>query len=291
MTDFAGTWEGTDMLLIGKEAAAALLEELRRRAARLHGAGISPTLAVVAVGQDPAAENYIASITRRAQNSSVELQRVILPETCTRQAYLEKLAALNADPHIHGILPLLPLPEPLSGVQEAISPEKDVDGVTALSAAGVYLGRGPGLPPCTAEACLRLLAHYNIPLQGKRAAVVGRSAVIGKPVAMLLLQKNATVTVCHSKTEDLPSVLRQAEIIIAAAGCRGLITADCINQNTVLVDVGANWDAEAGRFVGDADYAQIRDLCRAISPVPGGVGPLTSAVLMEHVIRSAENGL
>jgi len=268
----------------------ALVERLSLRAAALKERGIQPTLAVLRVGEDPAAENYEASIRRRAEMVGVSLRSVTLAETVSLEAVCDAIRTLNDDAAVHGVLLYLPLPGALKGREKEVcaclAPEKDVDGVTETSAAALYLGTGAGYAPCTAEACLRLLEHYEVPLAGARACVVGRSSVIGKPAAMLLLQKNATVTVAHSRTRDLAAVTREAEVLIAAAGSAGLITADHVRPGAVVVDVGANW--QDGKMVGDVVYEDVLPFAGGITPVPGGVGMVTSSVLMEHVLTAAE---
>ena len=197
---------------------------------------------------------------------------------------------MSVDESIHGLLLYLPLPAPLHGneaeVLKHLAPEKDVDGVTEWSAAKLYLGKVDGFAPCTAEACIRLMDFYGVEFAGKTACVVGRSGVIGKPVAMLLLGRNATVTVAHSKTEDLASAASQADILVACAGRAGLIGAEHVKEGAVVIDVGANW--MDGKIVGDVAFEEAEAVADAISPVPGGVGMVTSTVLMEHVVLAAE---
>lgn len=267
------------------------MEQLTVRCEALKNAGVLPCLTVLQVGQDPAAANYQASIRRRAEMVGVELRTVVLEESVTLETVCGAIRQLNEDNTVHGVLLYLPLPGALHGheaeVCACLSPEKDVDGVTLGSAAAVYQDRDTGFAPCTAEACMRLLEHYEVQLEGRTACVVGRSGVIGKPAAMLLLKRNATVTIAHSRTKDLAAVTSQADILIAAAGRAGLITGKNVKPGAVVVDVGANWDGE--KIVGDVCFEEAEAVADAISPVPGGVGLLTSCVLMEHVIRAAEH--
>ncbi len=279
-----------EKILSGKPAMLHYVEQVKERAEKLKARGVTPGLCVVWVGDDPSAESYGASIRRRAEMVGVELTTRNLPAASTVEQVLACIDGLNADASVHGVLLYLPLPGALHGYEDVIcarlDPQKDVDGVTAASAAALYLGEKGGFAPCTAEASLRLLEYYGVPLSGKRACVVGRSRVIGKPAAMLLLQKNATVTVAHSRTEDLASVTRQADVLIAAAGCAGLITGAHVKPGAVVVDVGANW--QDGKMVGDVVFDEAEAVAAAITPVPGGVGMVTSTVLMEHVVTAAE---
>ena len=232
--------------------------DLQTRVQTLKNAGISPTLAILQVGEDPSAANYQASIVRRADMVGVAVKNVSLAETSSVEEVKTAIASLNGDAGVHGILLYLPLPKALRPYEgeicACIDPKKDADCLTEGSAASVFLEGESGFAPCTAEACVRLLEYYEIPLQGKTACVVGRSRVIGKPVAMLLLRRNATVTLAHSRTADLAAVTRQADIVIAAVGKAGLITADHLKPGAVVVDVGANWID--GKIVGDVRFEE-----------------------------------
>ena len=278
------------MILYGKPLMEQMAEELKKRIAVLQEKGVQPTLAVVQVGHDPAAEGYLASILRRGESVGVTVKSISTPVDYT--AAKETLKQLAADRDIHGILLFLPLPKQLRDKQEElkaiIPPEKDVDGVTDGSAAGIYLGNGKGYCPCTAESSIRLLEYYGTEFRGKQAAVVGRSNVIGKPAAMLLLQRDATVTVCHSRTANLAEVTSQADILIACAGCAGLVGSENVKAGAAVIDVGANWDEKLGKLVGDVRFEEAEKVAGSISPVPGGVGGVTAMVLMEHVVKAAE---
>lgn len=279
-----------EKILYGKAAMEHYVAQAKARADALKERGISPKLCVVRVGNDPAAENYEASIRRRGEMVGVEIAGLPLAEDISLQALCDKMDEVSCDPAIHGILLYLPLPGTLHGheaeVLKHLAPKKDVDGVTEASAAKLYLGEKDGFAPCTAEACIRLMEFYGVEFSGKTACVVGRSGVIGKPVSMLLLGKNATVTVAHSKTQDLASVANAADILIACAGRAGLIGGAHVKKGAVVIDVGANW--VDGKIVGDVLFDEAEEKASAISPVPGGVGMVTSTVLMEHVIASAE---
>lgn len=277
------------MILSGKEAAAALRAELKERIAKLSA---QPTLAVLRVGEDPSAAGYLAGVRRAAEEVGVELKTVTLPLDCTEEDLFGALKKLNEDKTVHGILTMKPLPPHLKPLQNAlfaaIAPEKDVDGLTPVSAAATFCGGDAGFRPCTAESCMRLIDYYKIDCTGKRAVVLGRSTVIGKPAAMLLLQRNATVTVCHTKTVNVPAVCREAELVVAAVGEKELVRGDWLKPGAIVLDVGTNWDEAAGKLVGDVCFSEAEPICSAISPVPGGVGTVTSTVLLEHVVRAAE---
>lgn len=278
------------MILYGKPLMENMSEDLKLRIAALQAKGVCPTLATVQVGSDPAAEGYLASILRRGESVGVKVRKITTGESFAEAETL--LKELAADDTVHGILLFLPLPKSLRDRQEElkalIPPHKDVDGVTDGSAAGMYLGNGKGYCPCTAEASIRLLEFYGTKFRGKRAAVVGRSNVIGKPAAMLLLQRDATVTVCHSRTENLAESTSQADILIAAAGSARLLGKEHVKPGATVIDVGTNWDEALGKLVGDVRFQEAESVAGSISPVPGGVGGVTAMVLMEHVVRAAE---
>lgn len=277
-------------ILSGKEVTAKLNEELKNRVDALYTQYIFPVLATVRVGERDDDVSYEKGILARCEKVGVKVRRYILPERVT-QADLESLIdELNANMLISGILLFRPLPK---GFDEAalcarIAPSKDVDSATDASLSSVFLGKKDGFLPCTPEACMTILDHYGIDCTGKRAVVLGRSAVVGKPAAMLLLGKNATVTVCHSKTRDLAAVCREADILIAAVGRAKLVTADFIKPGAVVLDVGIHWDETAGKLCGDVDYDAVCEIAGAITPVPGGVGTVTTSVLVQHVIDAAE---
>lgn len=289
-------------LLSGREVAAALEEDISRRCAALREQGIVPKLALVRCGEREDDIAYEKSIRRQAARSGVETESCVLPETAAPEKLKELLEELSANAKVHGCLIFRPLPGALAAEQREIcnvlSPEKDVDGCTAASAAAVYTGEGAGFPPCTAQACLEILDYYGINCRGKRAAVIGRSLVVGKPLAMLLTARDATVTLCHSRTEGLGDICRQADLIICAAGKPGLLTGDMVRPGQTVLDVSMNFlpelenaDGSLGGFVGDTIYEEVEKTVEAISPVPGGVGRVTSAVLMKHVVTAAERSL
>lgn len=277
------------MILKGKEVVSQLNDEIKTRSLNLQKQGIHPTLAVVRLGERPDDLAYERGLTKRAEKTGVTVKKCVYPENLSQDKLLEEIGKLNQDDSVHGILIFRPLPEGIDdrAVRSALAPAKDVDGITDASQAGLYSGSGEGFSPCTAEACIRMLTHYQIPVEGKRAVVIGRSQVIGKPVSLLLLARNATVTICHSRTENLPEVCREADILIAAAGHAGTVTADCFREGQTVIDVAVNVGAD-GTMCGDADYDAALKTVSAVTPVPGGVGTVTSSVLMDHVVTAAE---
>ncbi len=273
----------------GAPVAAALTEELTARCEKLTAAGIVPTLAILRVGERPDDISYETGAMKRCAKTGVAVKRFLLPADCSREQLLDTIREINADKAIHGCLMFRPLPD--KAMEEAacalLAPEKDVDCMTAGSLASVFTGKGAGYPPCTAQACMEILAHYGVDLTGKRVTVIGRSLVIGKPVSMMLQAKNATVTMCHTRTKDLPGTCRSAEVLIAAAGKAGVVTADHAAPGQVVIDVGINVGAD-GKLCGDVDFDAVEPVVSAITPVPGGVGSVTTAVLCKHVIEAAE---
>lgn len=285
-------------LLLGKAVADALSEELKTRVQALGEKGIVPTLAIVRLGENPGDMSYEKGARSRAALLGVRVHTIDLPKSVSADKLLRIMDELNHDPQIHGVLLFRPLPEHLRSREREIcnrlNPQKDVDGMTDLSAAGVYTGQALGFPPCTAAACMEILDHYGIETTGKKAVVMGRSLVIGRPAALMLLQRNATVTVIHTRTEDPLAYLPQADILICAAGVRNAIRSDMVRSGQVILDVSMNYDPEKitpkgkGGMVGDCNFAEVEPIVGAITPVPGGVGAVTSTVLMKHVIQAAE---
>lgn len=275
-------------LLRGAEVVSALNERVQTDVRALTARGVVPTLAILRVGEKPDDLAYERGAMKRAETVGVAIRQIVLPETVSQEALLSEIAQINADDSIHGCLMLRPLPKQIddSVVREALLPEKDIDGITQGSLAGVFAGTKRGFPPCTAKACMEMLAYYNIDPAGKNAVVIGRSLVIGKPVAMMLLQQNATVTICHTRTKDMPSVTRRAEILIVAAGKPGVVGAEYVSAGQTVLDVGINFTSE-GKMTGDADFSAVEPIVGAITPVPGGVGTVTTSVLMAHVVEAA----
>jgi len=276
----------------GASAAAALMEDLTGRIERLSGAGVTPTLAIVRVGERPDDRAYETGAVKRCEKAGVAVKRFPLPAGCSALELRAVLEHINAVSEIHGCLMLRPLPDPAMEEMACalLDPKKDVDCMTPAALAGVFAGKGWGYPPCTAQACLELLKYYKTALTGKRAVVVGRSLVIGKPVSMLLQAENATVTMCHTRTVDLPAVCRGAEVLIAAAGRANLLGAAHVSPGQVVLDVGINVDKD-GKLCGDVKFDEAEPVVSAITPVPGGVGAVTTAVLVKHVVEAAERTL
>ena len=276
----------------GAPAAAALMEDLTGRVERLSGAGVTPTLAIVRVGERPDDRAYETGAVKRCEKAGVAVKRFPLPAGCSALELRAVLEHINAVSEIHGCLLLRPLPDPAMEEMACalLDPKKDVDCMTPAALAGVFAGKGWGYPPCTAQACLELLKYYKTALTGKRAVVVGRSLVIGKPVSMLLQAENATVTMCHTRTVDLPAVCRGAEVLIAAAGRANLLGAAHVSPGQVVLDVGINVDKD-GKLCGDVKFDEAEPVVSAITPVPGGVGAVTTAVLVKHVVEAAERTL
>ena len=279
-------------LLSGKEVAASCSAELSARAEELKRRGIEPTLEIIRIGEDPGDISYERGAVNRCGKIGIAVRSLVLEPEVTQEKLLAVIDEANADPGIHGVLLLRPLPKHLDSslIENRLDPDKDADGMTDLSMSGIFTGRQTGYPPCTPEAVMKILDHYGIDCTGKRAVVIGRSLVFGKPAAMLLLQRNATVTVCHTRTADLPSVTREADILIAAAGQMKMIGSEHVREGQVVIDVGIHM-GEDGKLCGDVDMDAAGPVVSAITPVPGGVGAVTTTVLAEHVIRAAEKAV
>lgn len=279
-------------LLRGAPVAKSMTEEVAERAALLAAAGVTPKLAIVRVGDNPSDGAYVRGALKRAERAGVATELVSLPDTISQDELLGEISRINADCSIHGCLLLRPLPVHMDepAVCAALAPEKDVDGITPGSLFGVFAGEETGFAPCTAEAVVELLERSGVEIAGSRVAVVGRSLVIGRPVAMLLMGKNATVTICHTRTRDLASECARADILVVAAGHASTVGASAVCDGQVVVDVGINVD-ETGALVGDVAFDEVEPLVRAITPVPGGVGAVTTAVLMKHVVEAAERAV
>ncbi|HWU90303.1 MAG TPA: bifunctional methylenetetrahydrofolate dehydrogenase/methenyltetrahydrofolate cyclohydrolase FolD [Kofleriaceae bacterium] len=278
-------------IIDGKAIAARLRAGVAAAAAELRGRGVAPSLAVVLVGDDPASAVYVRSKTKAAREANVDVRDHVLP-AATSQAELDALVdQLNRDPGVHGILVQLPLPAHLDAdaVIRAIDPAKDVDGLHPVSLGLLAQGR-PGFAPCTPRGCMRLLREVGAELEGARAVVLGRSLLVGKPIALLLANANATVTMCHSRTRDLAGEVRRADIVVAAVGRPELVRGDWIAEGAVVLDVGINRTPE-GKIVGDVEFRTAVQRARAITPVPGGVGPMTIACLLENTIEAARRRL
>src|SRR5215470_732635 len=275
----------------GNAIARELRAGLSRRAAKLAASGVRPGLAVIRVGDHPASSVYVRNKIAACGEAGIYSQDVHLPDTADETTLLGQIRILNNDPRIHGILVQLPLPRGFSAerVQEAVSPLKDVDGFHPTNAGLLSTGH-PRFAPCTPLGVMRLLEHEGVSPEGQHAVVIGRSNIVGKPMALLLLQKGATVTICNSKTPDLGSMTRQAEILVVAAGKPRLITAEMVRRGAIVIDVGINRLAD-GKLAGDVDFQSVLGTASRVTPVPGGVGPMTIAMLLENTIASAERAL
>lgn len=278
-------------LLKGKPVADRLTAETVKKTEELKKKGIFPTLAIIRLGANAGDVYYEKAALKRAEETGIEVKQRIFEEDVSQKVLIDEIKAINKDEGIHGVLIFRPLPSHIDdkAVCRALSFEKDMDGITPGSMAGVFTDSGEGYPPCTAEACMEMLDYYGVELAGKKVTVMGRSLVIGKPVAMMAMKKNATVTVCHSKTEagDFAAAGAGADIVIAALGRAKLIDGKKLGKNQVIVDVGINEDEE-GRICGDVDFSSAEPDASMITPVPGGVGSVTTAVLMKHVAEAAE---
>ncbi len=274
--------------LLGKEVTAALNERIKADVATLNAKGVKPTLGIIRVGERPDDLSYERGATKRCETLGVEYKKYLLPADVSQEELLKVIDEVNKDDNIHGVLMFRPLPKHIDQtlVENALAAEKDVDCQTDASLGGVFTGKKVGFPPCTPQACMEILDHYGIDCTGKKAVVIGRSLVVGKPAAQMLIKKNATVTTCHTRTIDMPSVAREAEILIVAAGRAGVVGAEYVAPGQVVIDVGINVNAE-GKLCGDVDYAAVEPIVDAITPVPGGVGSVTTSVLVGHVVEAA----
>lgn len=277
-------------VLRGAPIAAQIADEVKVRVDALRERGVVPTLAVIRVGARPDDLSYERSIRKRAEASGIALTVVELAEDCSQEELLGAIRSANEDGRVHGILLFRPLPKGLDedAACRVLDPAKDVDCLTASSLFGVFSGQDVGFPPCTAQAVIEVLERSQVPLAGANVTVVGRSLVVGRPVSMMLQARDATVTMCHTKTRDLPAACRQADVLVVAAGAAGVIGPDAVRPGQVVVDVGVNWDEAAGRLVGDVRFDEVEPIVSAITPVPGGLGAVTTAVLCEHVVAAAE---
>lgn len=281
--------------LLGKEVNEKLNARIIAQCEELKARGVNPTLAIVRCGERPDDLSYEKGATKRAEALGVAVEKFLLPEDVSKEELLKTIDAINANDAIHGVLMFRPLPKHLKADQDEIcnrlDPRKDVDGMTDGSNAGVFMGKELGFAPCTPAACMEILDHYGIDCTGKKAVVLGRSLVVGKPAAMMLLGKNATVTVCHTKTKDVAAVAREADILVSAAGVLKSLTKDYVRPGQVVIDVSINWDEAKGGIAGDAVYDEVEPIVEAITPVPGGVGAVTTSVLIGHVVEAAARTL
>lgn len=282
--------------LLGKEVTEVMNKKLQDRVAELKNKGITPKLGIIRCGENPSDLSYEKGAVSRAELIGVEVEKFLLPEDVSAEELIDQIEKINKDDSIHGVLLFRPLPKHLKERQDEIcnhlAAAKDVDCMTDLSNAGVFMGKELGFAPCTPQACMEILDFYGIDCKGKNAVVIGRSLVVGKPASMMLLAKNATVTVCHTKTVDLPKIAREADILVTAAGVLNSLTKDFVRPGQIVIDVSINWDQTKkegkGGIAGDAVFAEVEPIVEAITPVPGGVGSVTTSVLIGHVIEAAE---
>lgn len=275
-------------LFKGAAVAEAINERSRAGVRELEERGITPTLAILRVGEREDDLAYERGAVKRCEKVGVAVRNAVLPGDVSQDALMSTVAELNADDGVHGVLIFMPLPAHLDSeaVRRALLPSKDVDGITDGSLAGVFTGGREGFAPCTAQACMEMLDYYGVELKGKRATVIGRSLVVGKPVAMLLMGRHATVTICHTRTVDMPSVSKEAEILVAAAGKAKTVGAGHVSPGQIVIDVGVNF--VDGKMCGDVDFDAVEGIVAAITPVPGGVGTVTTSVLVSHVVEAAK---
>ena len=272
-------------VLKGAEVSAKIKEEVAQIAAGLQEV---PKLAIIRVGENPDDMSYERGATKKMESFGLRVQSYVYPEDITDSDFKAEFTKINEDPDVTGILMLRPLPKQIceKDIEGMIDPAKDLDGISPVNIAKVFEGDDSGFAPCTAEAVIEVLKAAEIPMTGKRVTIVGRSMVVGKPLSMLMVKENATVTICHTRTKDLAGTCRNAEILVAAAGRAKMLNGDYVAQDAVVIDVGINVD-ENGKLCGDVDYDTIQDKAQAATPVPGGVGAVTTAVLAKHLVRAA----
>jgi len=276
-------------VLAGKNVVQAQTGEIKTRVEALVARGVHPKLAIVRFGQKPDDLAYERGAKRTCERTGIACETLELPEDATEDGALQAIKRLNDDKSVHGILVMQPLPKQIdaTGLRLLIDSAKDIDGMSPLNSARVFEGDPKGFPPCTPTAVMEMIHHYGIELKGKKVVVLGRSLVVGKPVAMLLLGEHATVTVCHSRTVDLAGEARQADILVAAIGRARMVTKDFVKPGAIVIDVGINVDKD-GKLCGDVDYDSAVENASMITPVPGGVGSVTTIVLAKHIVRAAE---
>ena len=282
----------TARILAGKDFAARIKADAKQQAEKIKEKyGVAPGLAVVIVGTDPASQVYVRNKHKACAELGLYSEVIELPADTAKDVLLAKIDALNKNPKIHGILVQLPLPKALQAAEaevlDRIDPKKDVDGISPANTAKVYLGDDKGFAPCTAEAVMEIIDSIDYDLQGKKVVIVGCGNVVGKPLSLLMFNRNATVTVCNEFTKELKDECVDADVIVAAAGVRKLINADHVSPDCMVIDVGINTD-ENGKLCGDVDFETVAPIVKTITPVPGGVGSVTTTVLAKHVIKAAE---
>lgn len=273
--------------LKGSVVSAAIKEQVQDMLGTLEGC--VPRLAIIRVGENPDDMSYERGATKKMESFGLQVQSYVFPGDMSDDAFKREFQAINQDESIDGILLLRPLPKQIceADIEKMIDPSKDLDGISPVNIAKVFAGDTSGFAPCTAEAVIEVLKAYDIPVTGKKVTIVGRSMVVGKPLSMLMLKENATVTICHTRTVDLPKTCRDAEILVAAAGRARMLNADYVGQDAVVIDVGINVD-ENGTLCGDADFDSLEGVASMATPVPGGVGAVTTAVLAKHLVQAVQ---
>ncbi|WP_312354536.1 bifunctional 5,10-methylenetetrahydrofolate dehydrogenase/5,10-methenyltetrahydrofolate cyclohydrolase [Aminipila sp.] len=276
-------------ILKGKEVVDAVNEKLRAEVLLLKEKGVTPTLGIIRVGAKVEDVSYEKGAIKCAESIGVDVKKYLFKENITQEQLLNVIAAINLDLTVHGVILFRPLPDHIDDntIRKALLASKDVDGITDQSMAGVYTGTDLGYPPCTPRACIEILDHYGIDITGKKVAVIGRSLVVGRPAAMMVLGKNGTPIICHTKTEDMKDICKSADVLIVSAGQAKTIGPEYLNENQVVIDVGINMNEE-GKLCGDVDFDAAQNIVKAITPVPGGVGRVTTSLLMMHVIDAAK---
>ena len=279
-------------LLKGAAVVSAMTEKMKKDVALLAEKGITPTLAILRVGEREDDLSYERAAVKRCDAVGVSVKKVTLPADVNESTFFTALEDFNTDTNVHGILMFRPLPAQLDNekARKMLACEKDVDGCTDLSLAGVFTNTKTGFAPCTAQAVIEVLMHYGVELSGKRAVVIGRSLVIGRPVAMMLMHGNATVTICHTRTKDVAEIAKEADILIACAGQMESVDGAYLREGQTVIDVGINWNAKKGTLCGDVKFEEAEKKVKAVTPVPGGVGAVTTCVLASHVIEAALRG-
>lgn len=276
--------------LRGKEVTDAMAVDLKARVEACNAAGANPTLAIVRVGERPDDLSYERTAVKRAVALGVNVKPYVLDDFAPQQVIESTIRSINQDMNVHGCLLFRPLPTFIDerAICNMLSPYKDIDGISMESLAAVFTDSPHGFPPCTAAACLKMLDHYQIPVTGKHVVVIGRSLVIGKPVSMMLLRRNASITICHSRTENLPQICRSADIVICATGRARAYGAEYFVPGQTVLDVGINFDTQ-GNLCGDVDFDEVEPIVGAITPVPGGIGSVTTSITMEHTVQACES--
>jgi methylenetetrahydrofolate dehydrogenase (NADP+)/methenyltetrahydrofolate cyclohydrolase len=276
-------------LLKGKEVVDALNEKLKAEVQLLKEKGVTPTLGIIRVGDKVEDISYEKGAIKRAETIGVDVKKYLFKENITQEQLLNVIAATNLDLTLHGVILFRPLPKHIddNAIRKALLASKDVDGITDQSMAGVYTGTDLGYPPCTPRACMEILEHFKIDITGKKVAIIGRSLVVGRPAAMMTLQKDGTPIICHTKTKDMAAICRDADVLIVAAGKAKAIGPEYLSDKQIVIDVGINM-SEEGKLCGDVNFDEAEKIVKAITPVPGGVGTVTTSLLMMHVIEAAK---